>query len=42
MEVFSEIAGIELLIIEEQTRVWDYKDKLHASVAYQHLFDYEM
>jgi len=42
MEDFAEIAGIELLVIDEQTRVRDFKDKLHANEAYYHLFQHGM
>ena len=38
MEDFAEIAGIELLVIDEHTRMRDFKDTLHANEAYYHLF----
>jgi L-arabinose isomerase len=39
---FAEIAGIELLVIDEQTRVRDFKDKLHANETCYHLFQHGM
>ena len=38
LEDFTEIAGIELLVIDEQTKVRDFKDKINANEAYYHLF----
>ncbi len=38
MEDFADIAGIELLVIDDRTNVRDFKDKLHANEAYFHLF----
>ncbi len=40
MEDFAEIAGIELLVIDEQTRMRDFKDLLHANEAYYQLFQH--
>lgn len=37
MEDFSDIAGIELLVIDKDTRVRDFKDRIHANEAYYHL-----
>lgn len=39
LEDFAEIAGIELLVIDEQTRLRNFKDQLHANDAYYHLFE---
>lgn len=38
LEDLADIAGIELLVIDEQTRVRDFKDTLNANEAYYHLF----
>lgn len=40
MEDFADIAGIELLVIDEKTSVRDFKDKLNANEAYYHLFQH--
>lgn len=42
LEDFADIAGIELLVIDERTRVRDFKDKLNANEAYYHLFQHGM
>lgn len=38
MEDFAEMAGIELLVIDNHTSVRDFKDKINANEAYYHLF----
>ena len=38
MEDFADIAGIELLVIDEKTSVREFKDKINANEAYYHLF----
>ncbi len=38
LEDLADIAGIELLVIDERTRVRDFKDTLHANEAYYHNF----
>tara|TARA_R110002020_G_scaffold22405_1_gene75742 strand:- start:11881 stop:13431 length:1551 start_codon:yes stop_codon:yes gene_type:complete len=40
MEDFADIAGIELLVIDERTTIRDFKDKLNANEAYYHLFQH--
>lgn len=40
MEDFADMAGIELLIIDEKTSVRDFKDKINANEAYYHLFQH--
>lgn len=40
MEDFADIAGIELVVIDEQTNVRDFKDKLNANEVYYHLFQH--
>lgn len=40
MEDFADIAGIELLVIDEATRIRDFKDKLNANEVYYHLFQH--
>ena len=40
MEDFADIAGIELLVIDEKTTVRDFKDKINANEAYYHLFQH--
>ncbi|MDT0676854.1 L-arabinose isomerase [Autumnicola musiva] len=40
LEDFADIAGIELLVIDERTRVRDFKDQLNANEAYYHLFQH--
>ncbi len=42
MEDFADIAGVELLVIDEATRIRDFKDKLNANEAYYHLFQHGM
>lgn len=38
LEDLTDIAGIELLVIDERTRVRDFKDTLNANEAYYHNF----
>jgi L-arabinose isomerase len=38
MEDFADIAGIELLVIDEKTTIRDFKDTINANEAYYHLF----
>ena len=38
LEDLADIAGIELLVIDERTRVRDFKDTLNANEAYYHNF----
>ena len=40
MEDFSDIAGIELLVIDANTSIRDFKDKLNANEVYFHLFQH--
>jgi len=40
MEDFADIAGIELLVIDERTNIRDFKDKINANEAYYHLFQH--
>lgn len=40
MEDFSDIAGIELLVIDNHTTIRDFKDKLNANEAYYHMFQH--
>lgn len=42
LEDFADIAGIELLVIDEKTNVRDFKDKINANEAYYHLFQHRM
>ncbi len=38
MEDFAEIAGIELVVIDKQTGMREFKDRLRANEVYYHLF----
>ena len=38
LEDFADIAGIELLVIDQDTRIRDFKDTINANEAYYHLF----
>jgi len=38
MEDLADIAGIELVIIDEQTRIRDFKNQLRSNEVYYHLF----
>jgi L-arabinose isomerase len=40
MEDFADIAGIELLVIDHETRIREFKDKLNANEVYYHLFQH--
>lgn len=40
MEDFADIAGIELLVIDANTSIRDFKDKLNANEVYFHLFQH--
>ena len=42
LEDFADIAGIELLVIDEKTTVRQFKDTLNANEAYYHLFQHGM
>lgn len=38
LEDFADIAGIELLVIDEKTSIREFKDKINANEAYYHMF----
>jgi L-arabinose isomerase len=40
MEDFADIAGIELVVIDNQTTIRNFKDTLNANEAYFHLFQH--
>lgn len=40
LEDFADIAGIELLVIDERTNVRDFKDKINANEAYYNMFQH--
>ncbi len=42
MEDFADIAGVELLVIDEDTKVRSFKDTINANEAYYHLFQHKM
>ncbi|HMQ47297.1 MAG TPA: L-arabinose isomerase [Saprospiraceae bacterium] len=42
IEDFADIAGIELLVIDRDTRIRDFKNTLNANEAYYHLFQHRM
>lgn len=42
MEDFAEMAGIELLVIDKDTKIRSFKDQIHANEAYYHLFQHGM
>lgn len=42
MEDFADIFGIELLVIDVDTKIRGFKDHLHANEAYYHLFQHGM
>ena len=42
LEDFADIAGIELLVIDDNTTIRDFKDKINANEAYYHLFQHQM
>lgn len=42
MEDFADMAGIEFLVIDKQTSIREFKDKLNANEVYYHLFQHNM
>lgn len=42
LEDFADMAGIELLVIDEATRVRSFKDQLNANEVYYHLFQHRL
>ncbi|WP_335964326.1 L-arabinose isomerase [Galbibacter sp. PAP.153] len=42
MEDFADIAGIELLVIDANTNIREFKNTLNANEAYYHLFQHAM
>ncbi|MDH5382528.1 MAG: L-arabinose isomerase, partial [Cyclobacteriaceae bacterium] len=38
MEDFADMAGIELLVIDKDTKIRSFKDQIHANEVYYHLF----
>ncbi|MCX2680473.1 L-arabinose isomerase [Galbibacter sp. EGI 63066] len=42
MEDFADIAGIELLVIDEKTSVREFKNTMNANEAYYHLFQHKL
>ncbi|NUQ23242.1 MAG: L-arabinose isomerase [Saprospiraceae bacterium] len=40
LEDFADIAGIEILVIDEQTHIRDFKNQLNANEVYYHLFQH--
>jgi L-arabinose isomerase len=42
MEDFADIAGIELLVIDDKTSVRVFKDTINANEAYYHIFQHKM
>ncbi len=42
LEDFADIAGIELLVIDDKTTVREFKDKINANEAYYHMFQHGM
>lgn len=42
LEDFADIAGIELLVIDDKTGIREFKDKINANEAYFHLFQHGM
>jgi len=42
MEDFAEIFGIELLVIDADTKIREFKDRIRANGAYYHLFRHGM
>jgi L-arabinose isomerase len=42
LEDFADMAGIELLVIDEETRVRSFKDQLNANEVYYHLFQHRL
>ena len=42
MEDFADIAGVELLVIDQDTKLRSFKDTINANEAYYHLFQHKM
>ena len=42
MEDFADMAGIELLVIDQDTKIRDFKNQLHWNEAYYHQFHHGM
>ena len=42
MEDFADIAGTEIVVIDEQTNIRDFKNLLNANEVYYHLFQHGM
>lgn len=42
MEDLADIAGIELLVIDKDTKIRDFKDKINSNEVYYHLFQHGM
>lgn len=42
IEDFAEIAGIEVVVIDKNTSIRQFKDQLHANEVYYHLFENRM
>lgn len=42
MEDFADMAGIELLVIDKETRIRDFKNTLNSNEVYYHLFQHRM
>ena len=42
LEDFADIFGVELLVIDAETRIRDFKDRIRANEAYYHLFQHGM
>ncbi len=42
MEDLADMAGIELLVIDKNTTVRDFKDKMNANEAYYHMFQHNL
>jgi L-arabinose isomerase len=42
IEDFAEIAGIEVVVIDKNTTIRQFKDQLHANEVYYHLFENKM
>jgi len=40
MEDFADMAGIELLVIDDKTSIRQFKDNINANEAYYHLFQH--
>ncbi|PXX25466.1 L-arabinose isomerase [Arenibacter sp. ARW7G5Y1] len=42
IEDFAEMAGVELVVIDKNTTIRQFKDQLNANEAYYHLFQHKM